>query len=1271
MYLPFNNQKIKYWLFSVILCLAITPLMIFAQSASGVTGVVSDAGGLLMPGVEVKLKDTKTSREQTATTNDQGVYTFSNIQPGAGYTLTFTKQGFQTYSINQVQLSVAKLETYNAQMTVGQVTETVQVTSTSGDATLNTTDASVGNVIGTRQLRELPIQIRNSPAALVGLQPGAIGNNVGAGTAPGFGGSQSNRVGSITGARADQGNITVDGIDSNDQATGQAFLTIGNIAIDSVQEFRAVTAIPGAGEGRSSGGQIQIVTKSGTNEFHGSLREYNRTAATAANTYFNNRSGLAKRALVRNQFGGSIGGPLPFFNFGEGGPMFNSGKNKSFFFFDYEGWRNREAFGYTRIVPLQSFRSGQIAYLNNTAGCTALSVLTIRQNSNSQCISYLSAAQIAAIDPTGVGINQALLQLINNRYPLANDFSLGDGLNTGGIRFNAPAFRNESNYTTRIDYNINSDQKIFGRFTTTRRESSDTINAGYQQQFPGDKGGPLIRDQSFSWVVGHSWNISPSVFNKITVGQVKQRVNFPNTNSPSFPNSYTITGMDSPYARIDTQGRNILVPTFADDLTWNAGNHTLSFGAVYKPIRSQTKLANDLNFVTINGNTLTTALRPANIRPSSNTATQNFDRFYGVMIGRIESLFTNYTYDTQGKALPPGSGRLRNYIYDEYEFYAQDNWRIRSDLNLNFGLRWQYYQPPYERDGLQGGNSLDFQTLIDTRIKNAANGISGDNAEPLASYNLIGEANNARSIYKADKNNFAPRIGFAWNPAFESGILGAIFGNRKTSLRGGASLVYDRTGGAVTFIQDQRTYIFDNNASRQFFSNSAAATLATSPRFTGVTTLPVQNTAPVSTRPFTPDADGLASGAFNYGISENYKIPYSYQYSFGIQRELPGNFLLDVTWVGRKGRKLFVQADAAQVLNFKDKQSGQFLFDALNRLQAQMQSNSTLTAQPWFENQLNPGLLNTFGGTCQDFGYANCSELMSAFYGTDVLTGDTTTIVQSLNTNFIPNNSGMSRQFASSLYITNLGKSDYNGMLVSLQKRFSQGLEFDFNYTWSHAIDNQSSVTNTVVGAILCDVTNPNACRGNSDFDIHHLMNVNGIYELPIGRGRFFGKEMPNWLDAIAGGWSISGIFVARSGLALNSTSQSYPVNYNAASPAMLNGSNATFKSRIHDGGTGVQFFDNPQAVLTALRYPKHGEIGNRNIFRGPTFFNTDMAVSKKFKLPWSENQRLTFRAEAYNVFNNNSFDAPNLDITSPNFGLMTRALTSPREIQFALRFDF
>src|SRR5829696_2979833 len=338
--------------------LIFTLLLIFAsivpaQTNSGVTGVVTDPSGALIPGVKVTLTDTKTSRELTTTTNDQGTYIFSKIQQGGGYQLSFSNTGFQTMVLNDIQLGIGRIETHNVQLVAGQVSETVEVTSQSGEATLNTTDASLGNVINERQLRELPIQLRDNPAALIGLQPGVIGDNVGTGNI--------NRVGSVTGSRADQGNITVDGIDSNDVTTGQAFVTVGNLPIDSVQEFRATTANPGASQGRSSGGQIDLATKPGTNEFHGSLREYYRGEKFAANSFFNNRSGVARPALQRHQFGGSLGGPLPFFNFGENdGPMFRSGKDRLFFFFDYEGRRDESERSVERVVPLQNFREGRI-----------------------------------------------------------------------------------------------------------------------------------------------------------------------------------------------------------------------------------------------------------------------------------------------------------------------------------------------------------------------------------------------------------------------------------------------------------------------------------------------------------------------------------------------------------------------------------------------------------------------------------------------------------------------------------------------------------------------------------------------------------------------------------------------------------------------------------------------------------------------------------------------------------------------------------------------
>lgn len=1296
----FSNFKTGKWLarmtslLALSLFLLLTPSMTAAQAVSGVTGVVTDPGGGLIPGVQVLLFDSKTSRELTTTTNDEGVYSFNNIQPGQGFRLTFTGTGFQTFVINDVQLGIGKTETQNAQLTAGQVSEVVEVTSTSGDATLNTTDASIGNIIGRRQLRELPIQLRGSPASLIGLQPGAIGNNVGAGG--------GNRTGSVTGSRADQGNITVDGIDANDVTTGQPFNTVANAPIDSIQEFRAVTSGPNASEGRSSGGQIQLTTNSGTNEFHGSLREYYRTDETAANSFFNNRAGrfIASDAAViqgrarvgdlrqprpklkRNQFGGSLGGPLPTLGFGEGGPVVRSGKDKTFFFFDYEGRRDDSETTTSRVVPLQSFREGRIGYIlatstANGSACPANSRIDTRPD----CVGFLTQAQAAALDPRGTGVNQALLGFINSRFPLPNDLNGGDGLNTGLLRFNAPNVRSDDIYTGRVDVTPTNNQKFFVRTTITRRTSTNAL-----QQFPGDADAVSLSDQSFAIAGGHTWVINESLTNSFIAGLSKSVNIFTPAAASSFPNSFTFGILTAPFASLSYQDRNVFVPTFRDDVTYTIGSHNFQFGVSYKPIRQKPGLINDFNFVGLGlgGNTaaLNASLRPTNIRAGS---TASFDAAYAFLLGRIASISTNFVYDQQGNPQAPGTGRRRSYAYNEYESYVQDNWKVRSDLTLNLGLRYHLYPAPYEQNGLQAANNVDFQELVDIRIKNAANGVFGNNSEPLTSFNLNGKANNGAPLYETDKNNFAPRIGFAYNPSFENGVLRAVFGDRKTVIRGNASIVYDRPAGAITFIQDQSNFLFDNSATTNFGSTNPATSLLNDPRFTTINTLPVQNVAPRITRPNTPfvDADGVpfgtADGQTNYVVAKDFQIPYSYTFNFGVERELPGNMLLDVSYVGRLGKKLFAQADAAQALNFRDNASGQFMFDAFNNIQAQLQAGvapGSLTPQPWLENQLLPAIQMNYGpgATCGSFGLgSNCTQLVANFLGELVSIGDSSDTVQQLYANgLLRPNVGISSQFATNSYIGNFGSSEYHGMLVSLQKRFSQGFEFEVNYTWSHSIDNQSSVVNTVAGGLICDVRDLRACRGDSDFDIRHLFNANYIVELPFGRGRAFGSDMPKWLDAFVGGFTFSGIVGARSGLAINSNTGSYSVSYLVDSPAVLIGDRSTFSSNIREEGGGIQFFSDVNKALGALRYPKHGENGSRNIFRSPAYVSFDMGLSKKFKMPWSENHQITIRADSFNVFNQNSFSVPSLDFSDPTtFGRITTSLSAPREFQFAIRYDF
>jgi hypothetical protein len=1182
-------------------------------------------------------------------------------------------------------------ETHNVQLTIGEISNTVTVTA-SGEATLNTTDASIGNVIEERRLRELPIAIRNSPAALIGLQPGVVGNNVGTTTA--------NRVGSVTGSRADQGNITVDGIDANDQATGQFASTVGNAPIDAIQEFRTVTTNPNAAEGRSGGGQIELVTKSGTNDFHGNVREYNRTAATAANSFFNNRSGVKRPQLTRNQFGGSIGGPIV--------------KEALFFFFDYEGRRDARGVSYLRIVPLEHFRNGGLAYINNNTGCTAGS----RLNTSPQCITILTPQQVAALDPKGIGPNQALLSFIRQRYPAPNDLTAGNGVNTGGFRFNAPSKRADNTYTTRIDWNATDKQKVFGRFNIARSLQTDTVNT-VAAMFPGDPESGQIQVQDYSWAIGHTWVINADVVNQATVGVSRSGLLFPAPFQPTFPNifgdpsnSATLTqggiiggtnfGISAPFPDISYQDRFVLTPTIRDDLTWTKGSHTLAFGGSFKPIDSKSGLINDFNFVSIGlGGGLSgldETLRPTNIKPDTPTNTSvstTYDAAFTFLLGRFASVATNFVYNTSGVASAPGTGKTRDFKYNEYEFYGQDNWRARNDLTLTFGMRWHFYPAPYEANGFQACNDVDFRNLFDIRQQNAARGLIGFDAslaaEPITHYDLCGKANNARGYYEPDLNNFAPRFGFAWNPSFKGGLLGKVLGDKKTSIRGGGAVVYDRTAGALTFIQDQLSYLFDNSKTTNFgvFADAATA-LFNDPRFTSINNIPVQNTPPSVSRPVAPFVDstgfpfGNVEGQFNYAIDQQFKTPYSIQYSLGFQRELPGNFLLELSYVGRQGRQLFSQADAAQILDFRDPTSGQFLLAAFNALQRQVQAGlpgSQLTPQPFFESQITSSLRSFLGpnATCQNssvlfVGVAgfNCTRLFTAFTRSLVNIGDVSDAFQAAYSLGLLNpNVGLPGQFSSNVFITNLAASNYNGMLLSVRRRFSQGLQFDFNYTLSHSIDNQSSIANTVVGGLICDLRNLRVCRGPSDFDIRHLFNANGIWELPFGRGHWIGGNVPGWANQVIGGWTVTGIFTARSGLPFSTTTGSFPVGFVFNSPAHVTGSGNVLQEQIHDTAAGIQFFADRDTALAALRFPRHGEIGNRNTFRGPIFWNVDTAVLKNFNLPWSETQRLQIRWEAFNAFNHHSFGLPNANIGSANFGLITTSASTARVMQFGIRWDF
>jgi hypothetical protein len=1247
----------------------------------------------------VALDNDQTNLHLKTTTNEEGIYQFLRLAPGPGYKLTFSKEGFNKVEITDVYLGVNSTSTHNATLEIGVITQSVEVKAT-GEQTIDTADATIGNVFGTDLLHSLPIQIRESPAALLQLQPGVVpltDND-----------ASGNRSGAVTGARADQGNITIDGIDANDQATGQAFATVGNAPVDAIQEFRGVTAGDTADMGRSSGAQIQLVTKSGTNDWHGNAYEYHRNTITAANTFFNNASGVPRAALIRNQFGGSLGGPIK--------------KDKLFFFFNYEGRRDASQDNIARTVPLAQFRNGAVGYINNgndSQGNPCDASARLNNPVTAQCISFTPATgpnSLAALDPKGVGADAALLTFVDGRYPQANDLTGGDGINTGLLRFNAPVRRYYNTYTTRVDNNLTNKQKLFGRFNIVRTHYTDDINFA-AVQFPGDPAPAheiTVRDYAFA--IGHTWTISANMINQAIFGITASRLGFPSLAQQTFPNSYGIGGvagnafMSAPFSSLSSQFRTVPVPDIRDDLTWTRGKHVWQYGGLFKPQHQTSRQINDFNFLTLGlgGNTTSLDRDPTlkQLRPNDilqdPAAFGEWDSVFPFMLGRFASVDTNFNYTNSGTPQNPGSGRTRNYRYFEYEFYGQDQWHMTNSLTLTYGLRWQYYSVPYETDGLQSVPTVDYSQIFPARVQAGAAGISGSTAVPVVQYVLGGKANkNGSNIYNPDYRNFSPRFALAYNPGFREGLLGHTLGDRKTSIRLGATIVYDRVNAnTINFIQDQVSYLFNNGVNTLFGGGDPGVTLGTDPRFTALGTLPVTNVAPPITTPFTPFVDsstgyllGNAESQFNYAVQKNFRTPLSYVYNLGVQRELPGNFLLDVNYVGRLGRRLFAQSDAAQLVDFIDPTSKQGLVDAFNQLSAQVRAGtpgSLITTQPWFENQMDAAIQTNFGlANCQQFTAAvfganvaanipTCTRLVRGLFSTLLRRGDLTDTLQAMYGFFpgpfggiIPQNVGLAGQFSVNSYISNTGSSNYDAMLLTLTKRYSSGLLFHVNYTFSHSIDNVSTVTNTVIGGLVCDVRNLRVCRGNSDFDVTHLITADGVYDLPFGKGRRFASHPAGWLNQIIGGWQFGTVATWHTGFAFSTSTDAFPVNFFVNSPALLTGSGSALASRIHSDSTGaIQMFSNPTAAQGAFSFTNGGQVGSRNTLRGPGFWNFDTRFTKQFTL--TESHKLTFQWDAFNAFNHTTFADPAADINSPaTFGQITSQASANRVMQFGLRYDF
>ena len=1221
-----------------------------AQSFASITGTVTDQTGAVVSNVSILLENSSTGDQYKATTNAEGSYTISKVKPGPGYQITFRQAGFEPLVITGLYLNVNTTRTQDGKLVVGSEQQSVSVSATAESVTINTTDATVGNNFEVQDLNNLPIQIRDSPAALFTQQPGVTLD------------------GSVTGARTDQSNVTLDGLEVNDLATGNFGAIVGTAPVDSVQEFRGVTADPLFTAGEGGGGQYELVTRSGSNSFHGALVEYHRDAALEANDWFNNNStpAVPRPPLIRNQFGGNIGGPIK--------------RDKAFFFFDWNSRRDTISTLVKRTVPTDALRNGTIAYKNNAGG-----------------ISTLSSAQIAALDPLHAGFDQALLDVITGRYPEPNDFSRGDGINYAGFNFNAPAPRVQNDYVGRVDFNLTANQKLWGRVTFAR-----TTDTQSPIQFPGDPQTWPFQDKSRAWVVGHTWTIGNNKVNQASFGETVANYNFPNTFNKTGANQFTMGGLPSggnflsgAYSNaVNAQGREYPVPVIRDDFSWTKGRHSISVGGTFKYLNPTGYTILDYNFPTIglggHLSTLNAALRPADLAPTS-AARTDFDSVFTFALGRYQSVNSTFNYDAGGNLVPQGTGSRSHYRYYETEIYLGDSWKITPSLTMTYGVRWQNYTVPYEVNGIESVPDTDFYTLLNARIAQSAAGAQGAATDcnstagqgvPCVSYVLGGKANNGPGYFNPQNHNFAPRVALAW----------ALDPARKTVLNAGAGVVYDHTiVNAIQYQASQYSYLFQAEANQPFgITGDPVGSLATDPRFTGFDNPPPAPTAPAAlSAPYTPYVEegvpfGLANGsAFNEGVDKNLKTPYNVQFTVGVQHEFKGGFLLKANYVGRLGRRLLAQADANQLIDFVDKKSGQSMSQAFGNVATWMRQNpdadpSLVPAEPWFENE---GAASGFYAP-GDFGVPTYTSIITNYLGTLAYRGDFADTIQALaSVPLIPDNVGMGSQFSEFTYYTNKGISNYHGLLTTLHKNMRAGLSFDLNYTWSHSIDNTSYIANAVaIGGygFICDVMRPQLCRGNSDFDVKHYFNGNFLWELPIGRGKQFGGSAPLWVEEVAGGWSLSGLPSWHTGEAWWANSNAFVAGYANSAPAILVGPKSDLKMSIHkDADNTLWAFKNEDATVNDFTGPVGFQIGGRNNFRGPGYFNLDLGLGKNFPV-YKEGVNLKFRADAFNALNHPNFSAPsfsdgNADITETqqSFGSLVSTAHTARVLQLALRLEF
>ncbi len=1291
-------SRIKWSLPALLIILFVSSTCVWGQfGASTIRGTITDPSGAVVAGATVTITNLQTNLSRSQTTSSTGTYSFELIPPGE-YKVQIEAKGFRKGVVPRVQALVGSVTELPQTLQVGDVSTTVEVVARSGAVQVNTQDATLGNNIVHSQIIDLPLEARNV-LNLLTLQPGV--------TPDGY----------VAGARSDQSNVTLDGVDINDAQNNQLAFTpsaqttpnavtasgIGGTVLrlnaEAVEEFRVNTVNANANEGRSSAAQINLVTKSGTNNWHGALFEFYRGTLFEANDWFSNAAKIPRTPLVRNTFGGALGGPIL--------------KNKAFFFYSYEGLREATSAAVTRIVPLASLGQGTIRYSYCTdPSCNTLAKASLNLAQNQQVYST------AGIDPAALAALAAAAQ----KYP-ANDTTVGDGLNTGGFRFNSPTPLRLNSHFARFDFVPAHDQNVFVRLNVIDDHQARA------QRFP-DTISPATWSHPFGLAVGHTWTIGNNLVNNVRYGYTRQA--FSNTGD-STGNDISFRFVFQPTNQEHSLSRVTPVHNITDDVSWIHGKHVFQFGANIRAVsNSRVSSANAFDNAITNpsfylgaGDHVSSDFQSYLIAQAlpGGTAGQSLNSIAEVqnaataIIGRFSQYTANFTFNKDGSLFPAGTPSSRTFATQAYEVYFQDAWKFRPHITLTLGLRYSLERPVYETQGFEVSPIVPLGTYFQDRLAAAAHG--NNFSQPIV-VDRSGPVNGGKPMYNWDRDNFQPRIAVAWSPNYSHGLLHALFGEGNQSvLRGGYALTNDYYGQALAVDWDlNNTLGFTSNfttPANTYDTVSCATCSGLAPLFTGfnqnVRSLPGVVVPGNLQFPLSQPLD--EGERIETSVDSNLQAPTEHVWNLTFERQIARNTKLSFSYIGRYAHHLLARRDVVAFNNIVDPKSGMDWYTAGTILEKQRQqgvATSAIAAIPFFENLFpaglasimnsafgldpvcsgsNPGFVPTWSNT-QVF-YAMQSRTPSnpcAFFAGNDWT-DAQALVDQVLASVGSPTLFMQPQYGALSAWSTIGNSSYNGLTISLRQRLSS-LTMDVNYTYSHSLDDASGLQ-TAGGYGSAFIVNPirqSSWYGNSDFDIRHVINAYAVWQMPFGKGRAFMNTASRAVEALVGGWQLSGIYRWNTGLPLDVMPYDdarWATNWNVQANVTPTGPIQTCPDRTSDPkvfGTGCDI----KAIYQSFRNAYPGETGPRNYLRQPAYMNADLGLGKSFDMPWNENHKLQLRWDVFNVANFQPFGAidtsrtgfgvardPKLRNLNPpsNWSNFTAIQGSPRVMQIALRYAF